>query len=145
MTQELEATPGFLLHDVARLLRRNFMRRIVDLDLTQAECRALMHLARNEGVRQVDLAETLEVQPITLARLVATLAAAGLVERRPDPEDRRAFRLVLTPAAKPVLVRIRALAAKTWADAIGDVGEARMAQFSKTLADLKRNLMDAEP
>src|SRR5262245_41828980 len=145
MTQELEATPGFLLHDVARLLRRNFMRRIGDLDLTQAECRTLMHLARNEGVRQVDLAETLEIQPITLARLLDQLGDAGYVERRPDPADRRAFRLVLTPAAKPVLTRIRTLANQTWNEAIGDVGDARMAQFTRTLADLKENLLNAEP
>jgi MarR family transcriptional regulator for hemolysin len=145
MTPDTAASPGFLLHDVARLLRRNFTRRITVLGLTQAQCRALLHLSRNEGVRQVDLAETLEIQPITLARLVDQLAEAGFVERRACPEDRRAFRLVLTPAAKPALARIRALAAQTWADAIGDVGEARMAQFAKTLADLKRNLMDAEP
>ena len=139
-----DLSPGFLLHDVARLLRRNFMRRIQQHGLTQAQCRALMHLSRNEGVRQVDLAEALEVQPITLARLIDQLAEAGLVERRPDPEDRRAFRLVLTRAAKPVIAEIRGLAAQTWGDAIGDVGEARMAQFAKTLAELKQNLLENE-
>jgi DNA-binding MarR family transcriptional regulator len=145
MTQELEASPGFLLHDVSRLLRRNFGRRIQSLRMTQAQCRALVHLARNEGIRQVDLAEILEVQPITLARLIDQLAAIGLVERRPDPADRRAFRLVLTRAAKPVLAQIRALGAQTWADATADLGPARMAQFSKTLHDLKCNLLAAEP
>jgi len=139
-----DLSPGFLLHDVARLLRRNFMRRIQQHGLTQAQCRALMHLSRNEGVRQVDLAEALEVQPITLARLIDQLAEAGLVERRPDPEDRRAFRLVLTRAAKPVIAEIRGLAAQTWGDAIGDVGESRMAQFAKTLAELKQNLLENE-
>ena len=145
MTPHPAASPGFLLHDVARLLRRNFTRRIAALGLTQAQCRALLHLSRNEGVRQVDLAETLEIQPITLARLLDQLAEAGYVERRACPDDRRAFRLTLTPAAKPVLARIRVLAGQTLADAIGDVGEARMAQFTRTLADLKGNLMDAEP
>lgn len=145
MPPELEASPGFLLHDVSRLLRRNFSRRIQSLGLTQAQCRALVHLARNEGLRQVDLAEILEVQPITLARLIDQLAEADLVERRPDPADRRAFRLVLTRAAKPVVARIRELGALTWADATADVSPARMAQFSKTLLDLKRNLLAAEP
>jgi len=140
----LHLSPGFLLHDVARLLRRNFTRRIQEHGLTQAQCRALLHLSRNEGVRQIDLAETLEVQPITLARLVDQLAEAGFVERRADPEDRRAFRLVLTRAARPLLAEIRGLAAQTWADAIGDIGEARMAQFSKTLLELKQNLLERE-
>jgi DNA-binding MarR family transcriptional regulator len=145
MTEEWQASPGFLLHDVARLLRRNFTRRVQSLGMTQAQCRCLLHLSRNENVRQVDLAETLEIQPITLGRLIDQLAQAGYVERRADAEDRRAFRLHLTPAAKPVLTKIRALGAQTWSDATGDVGEARMAQLSKTLLDLKRNLVGAEP
>ena len=145
MTAHPDLSPAFLLHDVARLLRRNFTRRITALGLTQAQCRALLFLSRNEGVRQVDLAETLEIQPITLARMLDQLAEAGYVERKADPDDRRAFRLVLTPAAKPALSRIRALGALTWGDAVGELGEARIAQFAKTLADLKRNLMDAEP
>jgi MarR family transcriptional regulator, transcriptional regulator for hemolysin len=144
MAQDELPSPGFLLHDVARLMRRNFTRRSGSVGLTLAQCRALMHLSRNEGVRQVDLAETLECQPITLARLLDQLAEAGYVERRPDPDDRRAFRLALTPAAKPALARIRALANQTWNDAVGELGDARLAQFAKTLADLKQNLMDAE-
>jgi MarR family transcriptional regulator for hemolysin len=144
MGQDEHPTPGFLLYDVARLLRRNFTRRAASLGLTVAQCRALMHLSRNEGVRQVDLAEMLECQPITLARLLDQLAEAGYVERRPDPEDRRAFRLSVTPAAKPALARIRALANQAWNDAAGETGEARIAQFARTLADLKHNLIDAE-
>jgi DNA-binding MarR family transcriptional regulator len=93
----------------------------------------------------VDLAEILEVQPITLARLIDQLADLDLVERRPHPADRRAFRLILLPAAKPVLAQIRACGAETWADATADVGAARMAQFARTLQDLKRNLLAAEP
>jgi DNA-binding MarR family transcriptional regulator len=145
MAQDDVPSPGFLLHDVARLLRRNFTRRTAPLGLTLAQCRALMHLSRNEHVRQVDLAETLECQPITLARLIDQLAEAGYVERRPDPDDRRAFRLALTPAAKPALARIRALASQAWNDAVGGIGDARMAQFARTLADMKQNLIDAEP
>jgi DNA-binding MarR family transcriptional regulator len=86
----------------------------------------------------------LECQPITLARLLDQLAEAGYVERRPDPEDRRAFRLSVTPAAKPALARIRALANQAWNDAAGETGDARIAQFARTLADLKHNLIDAE-
>ena len=102
-------------------------------------------LGRHEGARQVDLAEALEIQPITLARLVDQLAEAGLVERQHCPDDRRAFRLVLTPAARPVMAKIRTLVEKTWDDAIGGIGEARMTQLFKTLQDLKLNLLAAEP
>src|SRR3546814_7154100 len=98
---------GFLLSDVARLLRRNFTRRAQYLGLSQAQWQALAHLARREGVNQATLAESLEIQPVTLARLVDRLQEKGLVERRPDPADRRAFCLYLTPAAAPLLDRKR--------------------------------------
>lgn len=92
---ETEGAFGFLLHYVARLLRGNFNRRVQALGLTQAQCRVLLHLSRNEGIQQVALAEILEVQPVTLARLLDKLQAAGLIERRRDGQDRRAFCLWL--------------------------------------------------
>ena len=108
---EPEGAFGFLLHDVARLLRGNFNRRVQVLGLTQAQCRVILHLSRNEGIQQVALADILEVQPITLARLLDKLQAAGLVERRRDPSDRRAFCLSLTASAHPLLEQIWSLAA----------------------------------
>ena len=87
---------GALLVEVGRLLRRNFNRRAQELGLTQAQWQALAHLSRKQGINQACLADLLEVQPITLARLIDRLAAAGWVERRPDPADRRAQRLYLT-------------------------------------------------
>jgi DNA-binding MarR family transcriptional regulator len=136
---------GFLLNDVARLLRRNFNRRARGLRLTQAQCRALAYVARNEGIRQIGLAEILEVQPITLARLLDQLARAGLIERRPDPRDRRAFRLFLTPAATPLLEQIHALGAATRAEATAGLGRARLAELTDALESMKRNLLAAEP
>lgn len=97
---------GFLVSDVARLMRRAFERQIEDSALTLAQARALVYISRNEGIRQVDLADLLEVQPITLARLVDQLAGEGLVERRADPADRRAFQLFLTATAAPQLASI---------------------------------------
>ncbi len=136
---------GFLLHDVARLLRRNFNRRARGLRLTQAQCRALAHVAQNEGIRQIGLAEILEVQPITLARLLDQLARAGLIERRPDPRDRRAYRLFLMPAAMPLLAQIRALGAATRAEATAGLGRARLAELTGALETMRRNLLAAEP
>lgn len=126
---------GFLVADVARLMRRAFQSRLEGTTLTYAQARALAWLARREGLRQVDLAEQLEVQPITLARLVDQLALAGLVERRPDPDDRRAYRLFLTPAAAPRLAEVRAIAAATSAEALAGL-DAR--QAADTLDSLRR-------
>lgn len=97
---------GFLIGDASRLLRRIFNERVTHLGLTQAQWRALVHLSRNEGLNQVSLADLLDVQPITVARLIDRLVSADLVERRPDPNDRRAQRLFLTPKAQPVLDQI---------------------------------------
>jgi MarR family transcriptional regulator for hemolysin len=141
---EPEGAFGFLLHDVARLLRGNFNRRVQVLGLTQAQCRVILHLSRNEGIQQVALADILEVQPITLARLLDKLQAAGLVERRRDPSDRRAFCLSLTASAHPLLEQIWSLAADTRAAAISGVGEAQLAQFFATLRTMKENLLKAE-
>jgi DNA-binding MarR family transcriptional regulator len=102
---------GFLVADISRLMRRAYRQRQQRSALTVAQARTLVHVARREGVRQVDLAETLEVQPITLAR-------AGLVERRPDPTDRRAYRVYLTRAAVPHLSAIEEVAASIRADAL---------------------------
>lgn len=97
---------GFLLADVARLLRQAFRASLEGSSLTFAQARALMYVARREGVRQVELADMLEIQPITLARLIDQLEAAGLVRRQPDPADRRAYQLFLTPDAEPQLAAI---------------------------------------
>ena len=109
---------GFLLADISRLMLRAYRQRQQRSALTVAQARTLVHVARREGVRQVDLAETLEVQPITLARLIDQLARAGLVERRPDPTDRRAYRVHLTCAAVPHLSAIEEVAASIRADAL---------------------------
>lgn len=94
---------GFLVGDCSRMMRRSFNERVTALGLTQAQWRALVHLSRNEGLNQVSLAELLEVQPITVARLIDKLVASGLVERRPDPDDRRAQRLYLSSTSTPLL------------------------------------------
>jgi MarR family transcriptional regulator for hemolysin len=74
--------------------------------MTRAQWAVLLRLERREGLKQSDLAEQLDIQPITLTRLVDRLCDNGLIERRADPNDRRAKRLYLTPAARPLLDRI---------------------------------------
>lgn len=97
---------GFLFADISRLMRKRFQQQLEGSSLTLAQARALIYVSRHQGVRQVTLADFLELQPITLTRLLDQLAAAGLIERRADPQDRRAHRIYLTPAATPQLAAI---------------------------------------
>jgi DNA-binding MarR family transcriptional regulator len=134
---------GFLVADIARLMRRAYRERQRRSELTVAQARTLVHVARQEGVRQIDLAETLEVQPITLARLIDQLAQAGLVERRPDPLDRRAHRVYLTPAAASHLAAIEDVAASIRADALRGLDGRDAARVIDALQKIHDNLSTA--
>jgi DNA-binding MarR family transcriptional regulator len=96
----------FLLHDVARLLRVDADKRARVHDMTRAQWGILIWLERQPGISQKELSELLDVEPITVARLIDRLETRGMVERRPDPKDRRIWRLHLRPAAFPVLREI---------------------------------------
>jgi len=96
----------FLLHDVARLLRVDADKRARAHGMTRAQWGILIWLERQPGLSQKELSEILEVEPITVARLIDRLEARGMVERRPDPKDRRIWRLHLSPPAHPVLREI---------------------------------------
>jgi DNA-binding MarR family transcriptional regulator len=135
---------GFLVNDVARLLRRNFNRRAQRLGLSQEQWRTLAYLSRQEGVNQVTLAETLEVQPITLARMIDRLQEAGLIDRRPDPGDRRAFRLYLTAKAQPLLAEMWSIAEETREDATANLSDQRREALIDALRRMKQSLLDAE-
>ncbi|MBS3023189.1 MarR family winged helix-turn-helix transcriptional regulator [Acidiphilium multivorum] len=107
---QLPAEPDLLLllHDVARLLRLEIDRRARLHGMNRAQWAMLIKLARHPGLSQKDLAELLEVEPMSVARLTDRLAARNLVERRADPRDRRIWRLHLTEAARPLLAEIEA-------------------------------------
>jgi MarR family transcriptional regulator, transcriptional regulator for hemolysin len=93
----------FLLHDLARQIRLDADRRAAHHGMTRAQWVILIRLERQPGLSQKELAEILEVEPITVARLIDRLEDRGMVERRDDPNDRRIWRLHLCPPAKPVL------------------------------------------
>lgn len=131
---------GFLLSDISRLMRRAFQSRLRDTDLTLAQARALVHLSRREGLRQVELAELLEIQPINVARIVDQLAAKELVERRPDPTDRRAYRLFLTPRAAQPLANIKQVAAAIRAHALRNLDPEQAALAASVLQAIRDNL-----
>jgi DNA-binding MarR family transcriptional regulator len=131
---------GFLLADVSRQLRRAFEQRFRDTSLTHAQARVLVYVLRNEGVRQVQLAELLDVQPITLARLIDQLAASGMVERRADPTDRRAYLIYLARSAKPHLLAIEKAATTVRADALRGIDPKLAETAFATLRKMRDNL-----
>lgn len=136
---------GFLLHDVSRLMRKNFKRRGVEgMDLTQTHLRVLAHLSRNEGLNQAALADILEIQPITLTRLIDRLEEGNLVERRRDPDDRRAQRLFLTKAAAPIMEQLWKMVADMHEEALAGLSTAVRVGIIKALQTMKNNLLQAE-
>lgn len=92
--------------DVARMLRTYADQRARQFGISRAQWVVLIRLDRSEGLKQSELAEILDLQPISLTRLLDRLAENGLIERRADPNDRRANRLFLTPAARPLIEQL---------------------------------------
>lgn len=144
MRKKTELTVGYLIHECARLYRRDFERRARDIGLTRAQWTILAHLARNEGANQISVADTLELQPITLARTLDRMADAGWVERRPDPEDRRARLLYLTDKAWQVLDRMFPLAAETREVALAGLNPEARDQLTAMLVQIRTNLQASD-
>ncbi len=135
---------GFLLHDVSRLLRVRFDRRARALGLTRAQWRVLAHLAPRQGINQTALAEILEVETITLGRHIDRLEDTGWVERRPDPHDRRVWRLFLTVKVRPILDRMEVLALKTQEEAMTELSEGERGRLMALLLSMKRSMVARE-
>ena len=141
MTQPpLDRSFGFLLHDIARLLRKRYEQRARPLGLTRAQWQVLAHLQRHEGINQSGLAELLDLEPITIARLVDRMEEAGLVDRRADPADRRARRLYLTERAAPMLERGRALGDEVRGEAFEGFDDAEREGLIDMLLRVRGNL-----
>ncbi len=138
---------GLLVHDLARLLRKRFERQSQGTCLTRAQWSVLVRLSRQEGIRQADLADLMEIEPITLVRLLDRLQRLGVVERRHDPDDRRVRRLFLTPKAKPLLDQGAELALAVRREALDGLSDAQAEALIDTLLHIKGNLLrlDAEP
>jgi MarR family transcriptional regulator, transcriptional regulator for hemolysin len=131
---------GFALHDVARLLRTYSDQRARELGTTRAQWAVLSRLQRCEGAKQNELAEALDLAPITVGRLLDKLTAAGLVERRDDATDRRANRLYLTAKAAPALKDLGALAEDLMGRALAGLDEGDIRAMQDSLATMKANL-----
>ena len=137
-------TIGVLLSDAARLLRRRFDARARSIGVSRAQWQVLIALSRSEGINQAMLAERLEVETITVARMVDRLQDAGLVQRRPDPADRRAWRLFLTERAHPILAELQAVAIEVRAEMLAGLGSEEQAQLQAMLLRVRANLSARE-
>jgi len=131
---------GFILNDVARLLRTYADYRAAQFGMTRAQWAVLVRLDRSEGLNQSELAEMLDLQPITLTRLLDKLCDSGLIERRPDPDDRRAKRLFLTSAARPLLEQLGTLGENTMASALEGVASEDIERMVSQLEIVRENL-----
>jgi MarR family transcriptional regulator for hemolysin len=134
---------AFLLNDVARLLRTFADQRARQFGMTRAQWAVLVRLEHAEGLKQSELAELLDLQPITLTRLVDRLCASGLIERRADPADRRAKRLFLTPQARPLMDRLAELGGDMMATVLEGFDLATIERMIGELARARDNLRGA--
>ncbi|HUN40196.1 MAG TPA: MarR family winged helix-turn-helix transcriptional regulator [Acetobacteraceae bacterium] len=135
-------TFGFLMQDVARLLKRHFERRArqTGLPLTRRQAAVVVHVARREGVSQAEIAALLGMEAISLVRMLDKLCEEGLVERRPHPTDRRVRTLWLTAAAQPVLEQIVEIDLAIRAEAFAGLPTEARDALIDTLAVIKDNL-----
>ncbi|RTL79587.1 MAG: MarR family transcriptional regulator [Hyphomicrobiales bacterium] len=134
---------AFTLSDVARLFRTCADQKVAQFGVTRAKWAVLARLERSEGLKQSELAEMLDLQAITLTRLLDGLSESGLIERRADVEDRRAKRLYLTPAARPLLKRLGKAGNELMEEAFEGLSDAETARLLSSLLAIKDNLRRA--
>lgn len=136
---------GTVLAQVSRLMRRSFDERARAIGVTRPQSMVLSILSRNEGINQGGLAEILEVEPITAGRMIDRLQDAELVVRRSDPDDRRAWRLFLTPRGQELLAQLRPLALETFEIALEGIDEADRDELMTMLERIRTNLSRKSP
>jgi MarR family transcriptional regulator for hemolysin len=132
---------GYLLSDVTLLFRKHFDRRAVKFGLTRAQWRATKVLYHREGLRQTELAEFLEMEPIAVGRVIDRLQAAGFVERRHDPKDRRAWRLHTTEQARVIVDDMELIARDLRKDATVGIDYDELEQALAVINRIKENLL----
>ena len=133
----------FQLADVARTMRTYIDQCAREHGMTRAQWGVLLRLERQEGMTQAEMAESLEIQPISLVRLIDRLCQHGLVERRPHPRDRRANRLYLTPKGRATLARLTPLGKEIAGDVLATLGEDDIADLLHKLLRIRSNIRQA--
>jgi MarR family transcriptional regulator for hemolysin len=132
---------GFILKNIERLYTKRFEALAQELSLTLPQCKALFLLSRNEGISQKRLAELSEIEPMTLVRILDRMESDGWVERRPDPNDRRARTLYVTAGATPILQQIDKLSAQMRTEALSGLSGEQRNQLMSLLEQVYQNLL----
>lgn len=123
--------------ETGHALRKAFGRRVSGLGVTGAQWKVMFRLTRKPGLRQTDLAELLDLEPITLSRIIDRLEEAGLVERVADPADRRAWRLHVTAKAQPLVEKLRAIADEMTAEVFAGIDRKDIETTRQVLARVR--------
>jgi DNA-binding MarR family transcriptional regulator len=134
----METIP-FEIGETAHALRKAFDRMAVGLGVTRAQWKVLFKLTRKPGMRQVELADMLDLEPITLCRIVDRLEEANLVERVRDPEDRRAWRLHVTESAQPLIEKLQGVGAELVERAFSGIDPAELETTRRVLSQVREN------
>ena len=132
------------LTETSRMLRRQFDRQAAALGATSAQWRVMFRLGREPGLKQVELADRLDVEPITAGRIIDRLEEAGLVERRRDPVDRRAWRVYLTDKAEPVIERLKLVAEDILTGALAGISPVELGALRSVLGRIRENVSAIE-
>jgi DNA-binding MarR family transcriptional regulator len=135
---------GFLINDTARLYRRTLDGNIRDLGMTSLQWRTVARLRREPGMRQSELADLLEVEPITLSRMIDRLADGGMVCRKPDPNDRRAWNLYLTDKADGLIRDLQSETARVEERALAGLSDTEREQLGGLVERVRANLSRKE-
>ena len=133
---------GYMLTDVARLLRTVFERRVRSLGLTRAQWVVIARLHRRPGLSQSEVADLLEIEKATAGRLIDRMEAKGWLERRPDPNDRRINRLHLTAEAEHLHALIWPLAEDMVDEALSDLNSDERRALSNLIGRVKSKLLE---
>ena len=134
---------GFLVHDVARLMRTTYDRKMRQLGLTRSQWWVMTHLYFNEGISQTELSSILDIERATLGRLLDRLEAKGWLERRPHPKDRRVKRVFLTGEVELLMQTMRSMAVEVRGQALAGITVQEQEQLLSLLAKVKGNMLSA--
>jgi MarR family transcriptional regulator for hemolysin len=136
---------GFVLKDTSKLYVQRFEERARELGLTLPQCKALVYLSRSEGMSQVELAGSAEIDPMSMVRILDRMELDGWVERRADPSDRRARRLYLKPKSKPLLEAIDRVSSATRDEALAGLSAEEAELLMTALQKVRHNIAALHP
>jgi DNA-binding MarR family transcriptional regulator len=141
MSEDNEESLGFIIQDITRLLRKKFDSKASELGLTRAQWLVLLHLKHHNGIRQTDLTNLLDVQPISMTRMIDRLVKNNWVERRNDPADRRVKLIYLTNRVKPLLGVLRSLGNEVLEEAIDGINRKDYEILVDSLLKIRSNIL----